>query len=213
MPDFFFHMEIFLPEVILMISNWKIPGRLCAMVLGLLIAFGTGLSTAGATEIIFDFDKSHTKLGANGQMVEYDVIEQAAKAVGFQPMDMPEGVPYRQLKLIVINNKTVEATYERIQGMWETKDSVRAQYTIRSARRADVKNDDVSGIYGQTWEETTIAGMKVYKTQLSKRSWIIRWTQGEYAYSVMGRYIDEATYTEMMTEHILPYALEKFGKI
>ncbi len=194
-----------------MIFSWKISSKIFALALGFMLVMGTGLSTAGATEITFDFDKRPQKLGTSNQMTEYEVIEQAAKAVGFQPLDLPEGVPYRQIKLIAINNKTVEVTYERIQGLWETKDSVRAQFTVRTARRSDVKNDDVSGIYGLTWEEADIAGLKVYKTQLSKLSWIIRWTQGDYAYSVMGRFIDEATYNELMTEHILPYALEKNG--
>lgn len=194
-----------------MIFNGKFSSRILAMALGLMLVMGTGLSTAGATEMIFDFDKRPQKLGGGSQMVEYEVVEQAEKAVGFKPLDMPEGVPYRQLKLISINGKTVEATYERIEGMWESKDSVKAQFTIRSAKRADVKNDDVSGIYGLNWTETTIAGMKVYKTQLSRLSWIVRWTQGDYAFSVMGRYMDADTYNTILTEHIIPYAATKYG--
>ena len=169
----------------------KIIGLLSALTIGTLC-----LGTAHAAE---------RPVGMANPMVAYDTVAAAKTAAGFQPLYLPSITGYHVNQVWVIGGDLIDIEY--------CSDSQPAgKFRLRTARCTEHTNDNISGIYGATWNTEKMNGLSVAIAELvdhnnNSVSYAAHWTHNNMLFSVHG---EKLTYSEFW--RLLNYGLVELSQ-
>ncbi len=155
-----------------------------------LLTIGTFcLSTVNAAEKM---------VGMPNPMVAYNTVAEAKIAAGFQPLYLPSISGYHVNQVWVIGGDVIDIEYK-------SDNQPVGEFRLRTARCTELTNDNISGIYGATWNKETINGLSVAIAEIPEQnnrpvSYAAHWMYNNMLFSVSG---ENLTYREFwrLLEH------------
>ena len=130
-----------------------------------------------------------TMVGMPNPMVEYPAYGEAAKALGFPLLALPEMTGYQCGKIFVIGGNVGEIRYGR---KWEPE----VNLTVRTYKMAKGETlRDISGIHGVEWRTETAKGMQLYIAKVGDNSYAATWAVAPYIFAA---YAENITYTPFL---------------
>lgn len=132
-------------------------------------------------------------------IVEYNTVQDAAKAAGITPLYLPKIAGYHVDYISVIGKDTVDLGYVR-DG--ETQAKLRVRTTKTSITH-------LSGINGAKWQQQNIANTKVAVTELpavtstDPKGWAAEWQKDGYHFSVTAENISSAEFQNLLKDGLV----------
>ena len=162
----------------------KIIGLLSVLTIGTFC-----ISTASAAEKM---------VGMPNPMVSYNTVAEAKAEAGFQPLYLPSISGYHVNQVWVIGGDVIDIEYC-------SDNQPVGKFRLRTARCTELTNDNISGIYGATWNKEKINGLSVaiaeiYYEKDMPIDYAAHWTHNNMLFSVSG---EKLTYREFwrLLEH------------
>ena len=143
-------------------------------------------------------DAAENMVGMPNPMVAYDTVAEAKDVAGFQPLYLPSISGYEVNKVWVIGGDLIDIEYV-------SDNEPAGKFRLRTARCTELTNDNISGIYGATWNKEKINGLSVAIAEISYEKdmpiyYAAHWTYNNMLFSVSG---EKLTYREFwrLLEH------------
>ena len=143
-------------------------------------------------------DAAEKTMGMPNPMVSYDSVAAAKTAAGFQPLYLPSISGYHVNQVWVIAGDIIDIEY--------VSDSQPVgRFRLRTARCTELMKDNISGVYGATWENKKLRGLSVAVAEVPDEKnksvgYAAHWQYNDMLFSVSG---ENLTYREFwrLLEH------------
>jgi hypothetical protein len=164
------------------------------------LAIGTfGFTTVAAAE---------KAVGMPNPMVSYDSVADAKIAAGFQPLYLPSISGYHVNKVWVIAGDIIDIEYV-------SDNQPVGKFRLRTARCTELRNDDISGIYGAKWRQEKIKGIEtsiteVYGMNKKLTGYAAHWTHNNMLFSVSGENMTYREFGRLLSNGLLELSVNYF---
>ena len=112
---------------------------------------------------------------------EFSSLADLTSALGFSPLALPENSTFTATAFLKIDATLADIRYTAPA----EKDGTAAQtLCLRSAKRTDWTETDISGIYGVNWWPYFISRTNVFVAQLPDGSYAARWSNAHYLFAM-----------------------------
>lgn len=136
-------------------------------------------------------------VGLPNPMVEYPAYGEAAKALGFPLLALPEMTGYQCRKIYVIGGSVGEIRYGR---KWEPE----VNLTVRSYKLAKGEAlRDITGIYDVEWRKETVRGLTVYVAKAGDNSYAATWAVEPYIFAAYGENIAYTPFVNVVANGLI----------
>ena len=146
--------------------------------------------------------------GLPNPMVSYDSVMAAKNAAGFQPLYLPSISGYHVNKVWVIAGDIIDIEYV-------SDNQPVGKFRLRTARCTELRNDDISGIYGAKWRQEKIKGIEtsiteVYGMNKKLTGYAAHWTHNNMLFSVSCENMTYREFGRLLANGLLELSLNYF---
>ena len=123
-------------------------------------------------------------------LAKYETVREMNAALGFRPLYVPRIFGYQCTAMYVIGGDLAQLTFK--------SNIDESTLIVRTAVAGSVGTDEISGYYGLNWAEKVISRTKTRCAVAPNGAFVVSWTEGRYAFSVICSKLDEETFLKQM---------------